>query len=35
MRLYAALPDKNAFAIVRGKQSMSVDTWRSADSEDR
>ncbi len=35
MRLYAALPDREAFASVRGKQSMSVDAWRSADPEDR
>jgi len=35
MRLYATLPDKEAFALVRAKQSASSDGWRSGDVEDR
>ena len=35
MRLYASLPDREAFALVREKQSHSHDGWRSTDIEDR
>lgn len=35
MRLYAALPDREAFALVREKQSATTDGWRSPDPEDR
>lgn len=35
MRLYASLPDKEAFALVREKLSLSSDGWRSSDEEDR
>ena len=35
MRLYASLPDREAFALVREKQSRSHDGWRSSDIEDR
>jgi phosphoglycerol transferase MdoB-like AlkP superfamily enzyme len=35
MRLYAALPDREAFALVRDKLSLTSDGWRSADLEDR
>jgi phosphoglycerol transferase MdoB-like AlkP superfamily enzyme len=35
MRLYASLPDSEAFAIMREKQSQTADGWRSSDLEDR
>jgi len=35
MRLYASLPDKEAFSLVREKQSQTSDGWRSANIEDR
>lgn len=35
MRLYAALPDRDAFALVREKQSTTADGWRSPNPEDR
>jgi phosphoglycerol transferase MdoB-like AlkP superfamily enzyme len=35
MRLYASLPDSEAFAIMRQKQSQTTDAWRSPDLEDR
>ena len=35
MRLYAALPAKEAFALVHEKQAQSSDGWRSANIEDR
>ena len=35
LRLYASLPDSEAFAIVRDKQSKTADGWRSPDLEDR
>jgi phosphoglycerol transferase MdoB-like AlkP superfamily enzyme len=35
MRLYASLPDKEAISLVREKQSLTSDGWRSPDIEDR
>lgn len=35
MRLYATLPEAEALATVREKQSHTVDSWRSTDVEDR
>jgi len=35
MRLYASLPDKEAFSLVREKQSQTSDDWRSSNIEDR
>lgn len=35
MRLYAALPDQEAFRLVREKLSLTSDGWRSADLEER
>lgn len=35
MRLYASLPDTEAFTLVREKQSQTNDGWRSAGLEDR
>ena len=35
MRLYASLPDKEAFSLVREKQSQTSDGWRSSNIEDR
>ena len=35
MRLYASLPDKEAFSFVREKLSQTTDGWRSANHEDR
>ncbi|WP_301100940.1 LTA synthase family protein [Propionivibrio sp.] len=35
MRLYASLPEQEAFAIMREKQSQTADSWRSPDLEDR
>jgi phosphoglycerol transferase MdoB-like AlkP superfamily enzyme len=35
MRLYASLPDKEAFSLVRDKQSLTSDGWRSSNIEDR
>lgn len=35
LRLYASLPDSEAFAVMRQKQSQTVDAWRSTDPEDR
>ncbi len=35
LRLYASLPDSEAFALVRDKLSLANDGWRSADPEDR
>ena len=35
MRLYASLPDREAFTLVREKLSLTSDGWRSSDLEDR
>ena len=35
MRLYASLPDKEAFSLVREKQTQTSDGWRSSNIEDR
>lgn len=35
MRLYASLPDHEAFALVREKLSLTSDGWRSAEGEER
>lgn len=35
MRLYASLPDSEAFSLVREKLSLTSDGWRSSDPEDR
>lgn len=35
MRLYASLPDKEAFSLVREKQTRTSDGWRSSSVEDR
>jgi phosphoglycerol transferase MdoB-like AlkP superfamily enzyme len=35
LRLYATVPDQEAFALVREKQSATSDGWRSSDVEDR
>ena len=35
MRLYASLPDREALALVRDRQSLTGPHWRSADIEDR
>lgn len=35
MRLYATLPEDEAFALVRAKSSLTNDGWRSPDAQDR
>ncbi len=35
MRLYASLPDKEAFSLVREKQTQTSDGWRTSNIEDR
>lgn len=35
LRLYASLPDREAFSLVRNKLSVTSDGWRSSDPEDR
>lgn len=35
LRLYASLPDEEAFSLVRDKQSLTSDGWRSTDLADR
>ncbi len=35
LRLYASLPEEEAFSLVRAKQSLTSDGWRSSDLTDR